>query len=144
MNFPVFDLHCDTIGECSNNNFSLKENNLHIDLQRAKEIEEYTQVFAIWIPDELRGKRAVEYFDKVADCFYKEVEENNDLISLYADNKKTPVKALLSVEGGSANGGTIEGLHHLYERAAKHSAPLLALLRRKPYKRRIQMNIAAM
>ena len=34
-----FDLHCDTIGECSNNNFPLRENNLHIDLQRAKEIE---------------------------------------------------------------------------------------------------------
>ena len=111
-----FDLHCDTIGECSNNKFPLRENKLHIDLQRAKEIEEYTQVFAIWIPDELRGKDAVEYFDKTADYFYKEIEKNKDLISLYKDNKPTPVKAILSVEGGSACGGTLEGLYHLYER----------------------------
>lgn len=111
-----FDLHCDTIGECSNNNFTLRENNLHIDLQRAKEIEEYTQVFAIWIPDELRGKYAVKYFDKTADYFYNEVTKNKDIISLYKAYKETPVKAILSVEGGSACGGTLEGLYHLYER----------------------------
>ena len=77
-----FDLHCDTIGECSNNNLSLRNNNLHIDLERAQSIGEYTQVFAIWIPDELRSQDAVEYFDKTADCFYSEIEKNNDLISL--------------------------------------------------------------
>ncbi len=111
-----FDLHCDTIGECSNNNLPLRDNRLHIDLLRAGSIEEYTQVFAIWIPDELRGKEAVEYFDKTADYFYKEIEANKDLISLYKENKSTSVKAILSVEGGSACGGTIDGLYHLYER----------------------------
>ena len=114
-----FDLHCDTIGECSNNNFPLRENNLHIDLQRAKGIEEYTQVFAIWIPDELRGEDAVKYFDKTADYFYNEIARNKDLISLYKGNKETPVKAILSVEGGSACGGTLEGLYHLYERGVR-------------------------
>lgn len=111
-----FDLHCDTIGECSNNELSLRENKLHIDLVRAGNIEEYTQVFAIWISDELRGKDAVEYFDKTADYFYKEIEANKDLISLYKEDKSTPIKAILSVEGGSACGGSIEGLYHLYER----------------------------
>ena len=114
-----FDLHCDTIGECSNNNFPLRENNLHIDLQRAKGIEEYTQVFAIWIPDELRGNHAVKYFDKTADYFYNEIARNRDLISLYKENKETPIKAILSVEGGSACGGTLEGLYHLYERGVR-------------------------
>lgn len=114
-----FDLHCDTIGECSNNNLSLKNNSLHIDLKRAEKISEYTQVFAIWIPDELRGKDAVKYFDKTADYFYREIEKNNELISLYSSEEKTPVKAILSVEGGSACGGTIEGLYHLYERGVR-------------------------
>lgn len=114
-----FDLHCDTIGECSNNNVSLRKNNFHIDLERAKEIGEYTQIFAIWISDELRGEEALEYFNKTADYFYKELEENKDLISLYEDNKITPVKAILSVEGGSACGGTLEGLNHLYERGVR-------------------------
>ena len=59
-----FDLHCDTIGECSNNNFPLRNNNLHIDLERANAFENYTQVFAIWIPDEFRKVFAVEYFNQ--------------------------------------------------------------------------------
>lgn len=114
-----FDLHCDTIGECSNNNFSLRNNKLHIDLERASVLEGYTQAFAIWIPDEIRKVFAVEYFNKTADYFYKEIEKNNDLISLYGDSKKTPVKAILAVEGASACGGTIEGLHHLYDRGVR-------------------------
>lgn len=111
-----FDLHCDTIGECSNNNLSLRDNALHIDLERSKALDKYAQVFAIWIPDEFRGKAAVKYFDKAADYFYKEIEKNCELISLYSSDENTPIKAILSVEGGSACNGTIEGLHHLYER----------------------------
>ena len=114
-----FDLHCDTIGECYNKKVSLIKNALHLDLERAKEIGEYTQVFAIWIPDELRGTESVKYFDNVADCFYKELEGNSNLISLYGEKKNTPVKAILSVEGGSACGGTIKGLYHLYERGVR-------------------------
>ena len=114
-----FDLHCDTIGECYNKKVPLRKNNFHLDLDRAKELGEYTQVFAIWISDELRGKDAVKYFDDVADCFYKEIKENSDLISLCGENKKTPIKAILSDEGGSACGGTIEGLYHLYERGVR-------------------------
>lgn len=114
-----FDLHCDTIGECYNKKLPLRKNNLHIDLERAKELGEYTQVFAVWIPDELRGSDAVRYFDEVSDCFYKEIEKNSDVISLYGDNKQTPVKAILSVEGGSACGGTIKGLYHLYEKGVR-------------------------
>ena len=114
-----FDLHCDTIGECSNNNLSLRENSLHIDLKRAKDIEAYTQVFAIWIPDELRGSQARGYFDKVSKYFYEQIKKNSDLISLYNTSADTPVKAILSVEGGSACGGTIEGLHHLYKQGVR-------------------------
>ena len=114
-----FDLHCDTIGECYNKKIPLRKNNLHIALERAKELGEYSQVFAIWIPDELRGKDALKYFDAVSDCFYKEIKKNNDLISLYGENKKTPIKAILSVEGGSACGGTIDGLLHLYEKGVR-------------------------
>lgn len=114
-----FDLHCDTIGECSNNNLSLRENSLHIDLNRAKGIKSYTQVFAIWIPDELRGIEAQAYFDKTSQYFYEQINKNSGLISLYNSSENTPVKAILSVEGGSACGGTIEGLYHLYEQGVR-------------------------
>ena len=117
MNF--FDLHCDTIGECCNNNLPLRKNSLNIDLERAKLIGNHVQVFAIWLPDEFRGVDAVKYFDKTADFFYSEIEKNGDLISLYRENKNTPVRAILAVEGGSACGGTVDGLEHLYSRGVR-------------------------
>ncbi len=112
----IFDLHCDTIGECFKQGKSLKKNDLHIDLERLRKYKSYTQVFAIWIPDEYRGEQAFSYFNDVADFFAGEINKNQDIISLYSDNKKTPVKAILAAEGGSACGGTIEGLYRLKEK----------------------------
>ncbi len=112
----LFDLHCDTIGECCKRGLSLKENYLHIDLKRGSTLGSYTQVFAIWIPDELRGGATLNYFNKTADYFYDSLEVNSDIISLFKNKKETPVKAILSVEGGSACGGSIEGLEHLKNR----------------------------
>ncbi len=112
----VFDLHCDTIGECCNN-LRLFENNIHLDLKRCSVFDSYTQVFAVWIPDEYRGKTATDYFDKVSDFYYKELRDNKEIISPYGGNTK--IKAILSVEGGSACGGTIEGLHHLYNKGVR-------------------------
>ncbi len=115
----VFDLHCDTITECCKNSVSLYDNNMHLSLKRMSKFQEYTQVFAVWIRDEMRGDVARQYFDKVADYFYKEIEANNKIVSLFGEESDTKVKAILSVEGGSACGGTLEGLTHLYNRGVK-------------------------
>lgn len=114
-----FDLHCDTVGECFKKALSLNSNSLHFDLVRAESLRSHTQVFAVWIPDELRGKEAFDYFNKVADYFYNEIEKNSDLISLYSENRKTPVKAILALEGGSGMGGDIQGAEMLYERGVR-------------------------
>lgn len=115
----IFDLHCDTAGECYNQGVSLFSNDLHLSIERAAQYDEYTQLFAVWIPDELRGNDAVEYFNNVADNFYKELERYKDYITVYGKGSKTPVKAILTVEGGSACGGTIEGLKSLYEKGVR-------------------------
>lgn len=115
----VFDLHCDTITECCKNNVSLYDNDMHLSLKRMEKFQEYTQVFAVWIRDEMRGDVARRYFDNVTDYFYKQIEENNEIISLYDGKSDTKIKAVLSVEGGSACGGTAEGLTHLYNRGVK-------------------------
>lgn len=115
----IFDLHCDTITECYKNSLPLYDNDMHLSLNRMNAYEEYTQVFAVWIRDEMRGDVAQSYFDNVADYFYKEVEKNNSIISSFDDAKKTKVKGILSVEGGSACGGTLDGLTHLYNRGVK-------------------------
>lgn len=106
-----FDLHCDTITELCKNQGSLAKNDGHISLDRASFLTEYVQDYAIFIPDEYRGKAAVDYFDKVY-AFYKN-EMNKNGISEYADRLDTKYKSVLSVEGGAGMCGTIDGLHHL-------------------------------
>lgn len=119
MNF--FDFHCDTIGECVLQHKSLSANDLHIDLQKAACFKKYGQLFAIWIPDEKRGKEAFSYYKTVRDCFYRECSENEnrmmqcksakDLETAFAEQK---VAAILTVEGGAVLGGDLEKLDALY------------------------------
>ena len=78
MNF--FDLHCDTIGECANRNLPLRENALHISLEKGSYFDSWIQVFAIWMPDEKRGSEAADYFDRVYDYYLKELETNDSLL----------------------------------------------------------------
>ena len=84
-----------------------------------EKFQKYIQIFAVWIRDEMRGEVACQYFDKVADYFYKQIEENKNVISAFGDKSETKVKAILSVEGGSVCGGTLDGLTHLYNRGVK-------------------------
>ena len=50
MNFPVIDLHCDTVlallGDDMNQAGSLRKNDFHIDLERASRLGGYAQCFA--------------------------------------------------------------------------------------------------
>lgn len=116
----LFDLHCDTVGECYKKKKSLYDNkDMHLSLERASAYEEYDQVFAVWITDDLRGQNAVDYFDCVADLYYENLSKYPHIISSYSDNRSTPIKSVLSVEGGSACGGTEEGLRHLYDRGVR-------------------------
>ncbi|MBR5234143.1 MAG: membrane dipeptidase [Clostridia bacterium] len=112
-----FDLHCDTITELCKKQGSLALNDGHISLDRASYLTEYVQDYAIFIPDEYRGKEAVDYFDKVY-AYYKN-EMNKNGISEYADRLDTKFKSVLSVEGGAGIGGTIEGLYHLADCGVK-------------------------
>ena len=53
---------------------------MHISLEKARNLESYTQVFAIWIPDELRKEKAVAYFDSVCDYYKSELLRNKDIL----------------------------------------------------------------
>lgn len=105
----LFDLHCDTAGECYLQGKPLYKNDLHVSVCKAKNLYKWAQLFAIWIPDEKRGPAAEEYFDCVCANFLKEVEKNSDKIILCRtaedmDNAFANGRcaALLSVEGASA------------------------------------------
>lgn len=108
-----YDLHCDTIGECFLWNKALFSNDLHLSLKRAGCFDFYTQVFAIWINDDLRKNFATDYFRKCANYYDAQLKINKDYI------KKHNITPILAVEGGAALGGNIEELYRLNERGVK-------------------------
>lgn len=101
-------MHCDTAGECCNRKIPLYRNNLHISLCKGELLDEWCQVFAIWIPDELRGKNAFEYFVNVIKNHKSEINQNADKIQLcqrFSDIeealKNRRCAAITAVEGAS-------------------------------------------
>ena len=56
----LFDLHCDTLTECYDKGENLLENHRHVDLARGGKLEAWAQLFAVWMPDSLRGEAAFD------------------------------------------------------------------------------------
>ena len=89
MNFPVFDLHCDTalalLGETVNEAGSLRINELHIDLERASSLGGYAQCFACFTTpamEKWHGVSPVVVFERELATIQREVDKNQDLISI--------------------------------------------------------------
>lgn len=104
----LFDLHCDTAGECFNRKTSLYSGDLHYNICKGKYLDKECRLFAIWIPDELRGKEAEKYFDNVFLNFRNEILLNESEISLCQDfsdleraEEKGKCAAILTCEGAS-------------------------------------------
>ena len=49
------------------------ENQLHLSLERGRGYTPWVQCFAIWIPDEMRGKAAVDWFERIYRRFQEEL-----------------------------------------------------------------------
>ncbi len=125
MNFPVFDLHCDTAygllhagaGE------TLAKNRLHIDLNRGSALSGYAQCFACYttsLPP--FGERAEEIFQQQLSALLAQLEENKDCIRLaksaadIEENRKNGLmSAILTIEGTAGIGFDVERLSQLYD-----------------------------
>ena len=106
MNIPVFDLHCDTalalLGEDSNQAGDLRNNNLHIDLERASELPGYCQCFACFTTpamEEWNKISPVVIFEREIATIQRELDKNKDKIRLAyssADIERNRSKGLMS------------------------------------------------
>lgn len=112
-----FDLHCDTLTEILGREQTLTGNGRHVDLAKTENIDEYVQLFAVFIPDEKRGKEASAYFDRAADL-YDALVRSEPAFGRYEDSDAR-FRGILTVESLSACGGTIEGIVHLAERGVR-------------------------
>lgn len=129
MNFPVFDLHCDTalvlLGDDLRHRGSLRENDLHIDLVRAKKLPGYAQCFACYTTDleELPGDISPsKLFELELEAILREIEQNSDMIRLAysADDilknaECGKMSALLTIEGTAGFSYDLSLLEDLYK-----------------------------
>lgn len=129
MNFPVFDLHCDTalalLGKDLQQAGSLRKNEYHIDLERAAQLPGYAQCFACFTtPRDNRpgGTTVTQLFEREMVSVLREVEKNKDLISLVysakeiEENRKNgKMAAILTIEGPAGFGFDPALLEDLYK-----------------------------
>lgn len=122
----LFDLHCDTITECCKQGRELMENELDISIKAGMRYHKWCQVFAVWIPDELRGSAAQIYFERNYNYFVKQVSKYKEYIfqcrscsdvDMTLDDGKAC--AILSIEGGAALGGEISKIKEYFEKGVR-------------------------
>ena len=128
MNFPVFDLHCDTalalLGKSMNEAGSLRKNETHIDLERASKLGGYAQCFACFTTPYMEQWAKVSpivIFERELATIQREVDKNKDLISIaYSaaeieqNQEKGMMSAVLTLEGTAGIGydpALLEDLH---------------------------------
>ena len=127
MNFPVFDLHCDTalalLGENYRSSGSMLKNDLHVDLERASGLGGYAQCFACFTTsdDQYETISSVDVFEREMATVMREVDKHSDKIRLaynaddVAANKDTGImSAILTIEGPAGFGYDPQLLQDLY------------------------------
>ena len=122
MSMQFFDLHCDTIYRCEVEKEPLYDNNFHISLKKAKQYSPWVQCFAIWIPNNVRGIKALELFNNCLKKFNKEIEDNSKFMLKCTSNidfqkvlQTGKNGAILTIEGGAALNGDVNNLYYFKE-----------------------------
>ena len=128
MKFPVFDLHCDTaltlLGEDMNTAGGLRKNELHIDLERAKQLPGYCQCFACFttpMMEEWHKISPVVIFEREIATIQRELDKNKNLMriaysteDIRKNAEKGKMSAILTIEGTAGFGHDPDLLEDLY------------------------------
>lgn len=122
----IIDMHCDTISELLNlkrkgQRVSLRQNDLHLDLERMRASGYLLQNFALFV----NLKKCEDPWEEVCalyDLYREQLQEHGDMIApmlTYSDIRKNwengKMSAMLTVEEGGVCKGEIEKLRCLYE-----------------------------
>ncbi len=126
------DMHCDTLLECYRQKEPLRENSLHIDLEKLRKGGSLMQFFAIFLVSGEEAKEEnislnpYELFSEVADLYERELVTNSNIIapvrtfSEFEKNRSEgKMSALLTVEDAGALEGDFERLQMFYDRGVR-------------------------
>ena len=122
----LFDLHCDTLTSCYDRGASLCCNDLHVDLHRGLAYSPWCQLFAVWIPDTLRGAEAFRFCNRVLTFAHEEEKRYPQQFALVktTEQLQSAVKlgccaGILTVENGAAVAGELENIRLLSARGVR-------------------------
>ena len=119
MNYPIFDLHCDTAYALLSRedrmvDKQLKSNKLHIDLQRAAQLPGYCLCFACFTTplEQLPPKMSViDLFERELNGILNEIDKHPDVIrqafsaeEIRVNQEKGIMSAVLTIEGPAGFG----------------------------------------
>lgn len=121
-----FDLHCDTLSKLVKNGGNIYKNNFDVSIEKTQKYDQYIGCFAVWISDDMRGKKAFDFFklcknrlEKEEDLYskyFKICKSKEDLARIFY-HKKSGV--ILCCEGSSCLGGDLSNLDFLKESSVK-------------------------
>lgn len=122
----VIDLHCDTLTrdqwEEDSGGDTLDNPGYHLSLGGLPAGRFWVQCFAIFVPDQLRGREAIGFFDRYHASFCRQMEANRDRIlpcRSFLDLERARAQgknaAILTVEGGAVLAGQLERVRAIRE-----------------------------
>lgn len=120
MNF--FDLHCDTLVFAHRKQESLRDNTMHISLNKGKAFEKWCQTYAVYVPDSVEADQAQDYVTEYLAYFHEQMEENSDLVVKCTNAEEIEraaqsgrFAAVLSIENGRAFGDDMGNIERYYK-----------------------------
>jgi len=123
--YALIDLHCDTLTDCkyaAGNPDTLDDPKRVLSLSAIPRDVHWAQFFAIFIPDEQRGRAAIDYFDQNRRNFDRQMKRFSDRVSpcrslgdMEAAFAQSKTAAFLTVENGSALAGDLSRVRVLAE-----------------------------
>src|SRR5699024_10874341 len=131
MNATGFiDLHCDTLtygnDRIAENFDRLNNPQRAISLSKIKPGTKWAQFFAIFIPDDYRGKEAIKYFEYYCKIFYRQMDKFSNITTtcrtcedIEEAFKDKEFASILTVEGGAVLAGQLNRIKMLADAGVK-------------------------
>ncbi|MCI9316786.1 MAG: hypothetical protein HFF67_01970 [Oscillospiraceae bacterium] len=120
----MIDLHCDTLTRSRGRTAGrepLDDPAFHLSLSKVPAGTRWIQCFAIFVPDQLRGREAIDFFDRHAASFDEQMAQNRERIlpcrsfgGMEAALSEGKFGAVLTVEGGAVLAGQLERVETIW------------------------------
>lgn len=128
--YALIDLHCDTLTDweytSTGNPDTLDDPKRVLSLSNIPTDVHWAQFYAVFIPDEIRGQDAIDYYKANRDNFYRQMKLFNNRIlpcrtavDMHSTWKAGKTAAFLTVENGSALAGDLKRVKLLADDGVK-------------------------